>query len=78
MNNVTPTIEKLIKMFAQPCFSLEVTSYPSGCCNNCRKELYCRQRQERKGEEVLGPREEWTAFQLELVRVWQMLHNPCY
>ena len=68
-NKVTASIEELIKNFAHPSYSCDVESFPTGLCNNCKFELYQRQRQKKAGIEVSSPHSSWTTFHLQMIKV---------
>ena len=47
----------------------DVESCPAGLYNNCKFELYKRQRQVKAGMEVSSPHSSWTTFHLQKIKV---------
>ena len=65
---VDETVELLIQRFAQVSYGRTIQSFPAGICDTCLRALNRCQKAEEKGEEV-KPREAWSSFKLEMIRV---------
>ena len=67
---VTPAFQSLLKKWAQPSWSPDVTSFPCGVCNMCRFLIYeCEKNNSKELEGRPGATERWTNFKLESISV---------
>ena len=69
---VSESLEVLIRKWAQPIWSRDVTSYPCGICNTCRRLLYkCESGDSSSSGGVIQGTDRWKTFKLENIS------NPC-
>ena len=67
-----PSLAEKIREFCKPEFKSEILSYPNGCCNYCRRNLY----RLAKGESISELLEEkWNTFKLDNIPYLGKIHE---
>ena len=78
-NRQTPALGDRLRSWAQPPWSPKVTSFPTGVCETCRRQLsFCEKEQSADLANWPGAKQRWLNFKLEEVKVPQgQLASSC-